>query len=360
MAAVLLHAGMPKTGSTSIQFWLRDHADVLAAHGWRTIVDMSGPGGVDYRFTAAGDAPNVTSNVFLLRYAAAMQREAPAGDRTALAEEFVAALETAIAEHGDVVVSSEGFAALIQADERPFLDALDALAARHRVTVAYYLRPQDTALEARWREWGFLSGPDPAEWLAAESRDLRYLEAYRAIADRAPAFEFAPIPFRRDVLAEGSTVVDFTGRFLGITDPPPSSLMNLGLSLDLVNLLHRAPPELLNRPARPDGLGWRQGELGRISRAWNVAESPEAVASRAVLREYALAEFEPANRELAARLGWPVDHLVDGDRDPRWCDTAPGALLAEVERLWTPAAGRNVLDHLFGAIGEIWNHDRSR
>ena len=70
MAAVLLHGGMPKTGSTSIQFWLRDPPDLLAARGWHTVVDASGPGGVDYRFAAAGDAPNVTSNVFLLRYAA--------------------------------------------------------------------------------------------------------------------------------------------------------------------------------------------------------------------------------------------------------------------------------------------------
>ncbi len=253
MAAVLLHGGMPKTGSTSIQFWLRDHPDLLAAHGWRTVVDASGPGGADYRFAAAGDAPNVTSNVFLLRYAAAMQRDASVAERTALVDEFVVALERAIGELGDVVVSSEGFAALIQADERPFLDGLDGLARRHRVTVAYYLRPQDSALEARWREWGFLSGPDPAEWLATESRDLHYLAAYRAVVDRAPAFEFTPLPFRRDVLAEGSTVVDFARRFLGIADPPPITVMNLGLSLDLVNLLHRAPPELLGRPARKRG-----------------------------------------------------------------------------------------------------------
>ena len=35
MPRPILHVGFQKTGTTSIQYWLRDHADLLAEHGYR-------------------------------------------------------------------------------------------------------------------------------------------------------------------------------------------------------------------------------------------------------------------------------------------------------------------------------------
>lgn len=360
MGSVLIHAGMPKTGSTSIQFWLRENVELLRARGTHVVIDACGPGGTDYRFELLGEAPITTSNMFLVRYAAAMQRAADVAERSQLADEFATSLGSAVDQFGDVVLSSEGFATLIQQFELPFLDALDALGRRHRVTVAYYVRPQDTALEARWREWGFRSGRRPADWLAEESRDLHYFEAYSAVLSQRPSFAFEVRPFRPDALEGHSTVVDFTRRFLGVEDPPAIKTMNLGLSLDFVNLLRIAPPELLDPPSRPDGSGWRQGELGPISRRWSIEESAEARASRAVLRDFALLEFEQSNRELAELLGWPVSFLVDDTPDVPGLGGDPLELLEEVDRLWTPDASPTVLAHLFAALGELWPSGVSR
>lgn len=149
-------------------------------------------------------------------------------------------------------------------------------------------------------------------------------------------------------------MVDFAHHYLAIEDPPSVKHMNVGLPLDLVNLLRLAPPSLLDPPSGPDGLGWRQGELGNISRRWDVAESHEASAARSILREFAYQEFESSNCQLAAMLGWPIDHfIVRGDEQWRGASTAD--LLAELERLWTPRASASVLDYMFAALGELWS-----
>lgn len=358
MGSVLLHSGMPKTGSTSIQTWLLEQLDLLAARGVHVVLDRSEPDGSDYRIGAVADAPIVNANVFVVRYAGALQRREGRDALVALSEEFATALDAAVARLDRVIVSSEAFASLFQRGEVPFLDALDDLASRHDVTVAHYVRPQDTALEARWRQWGFNAPGAPSAWVAAESEDLRYGEAFAAVTAREPAFRFDVRPFRSDLLREGSTVVDFASHFLGIDDPPPVARMNPGLTLDLANLLHVAPPQLLGLPANPDGSGWRQGELAGISAAWDVAESDAAVEARTVLRQYARNEFEASNQELAATLGWPIDDFVVRPGDDRWRGATNAELLDALDRLWTPQADPAVLGYAFAALGELWNPRR--
>ena len=359
MGSVLLHSGMPKTGSTSIQTWLFEQRDLLAANGVHVVLDRAAPDGSSYRIGPVGDAPIVNANVFLLRYAGARQRREGRDSLAALSAEFTAALDAAVAELGDVVISSEGFASLFQRSDEPFLEALDGLAARHEVTVAHYVRPQDTALEARWRQWGFAGRDAPSAWVVSESDALRYGESYTAVTTRMSRFAFDVRPFRSDLLAGGSAVQDFAAHFLGIDDPPPIARMNPGLSIDLANLLHLSPPELLARPARTNGTGWRQGELAGISARWDVAVSDAAKDARAVLGQYARNEFEASNRTLATALGWPVEDFVVPPADERWVGAGTGELLAALDRLWTPDADATVLGYLFAALGELWS-DRRR
>jgi hypothetical protein len=91
------------------------------------------------------------------------------------------------------------------------LGALDDLANRMRVRVAYYVRPQHTALEAAWRQWGFRSGLSPSAFLDKRLNSLRYHHTYVHVTEAAPGVEFTMCPFHRDLLIGGDAVVDFAG-----------------------------------------------------------------------------------------------------------------------------------------------------
>ena len=213
MAHIVLHAGMPKTGSTSIQTWLRAHADALRQTHHTTILRDATTLRDTERTTRVAFEPfdtgmSVTTVSFLMQYAVARD-ESERSELMALAQEFIDALDHAASRFQTVVLTSEAFAYLFAAGDEPFLRGLDKLAQRHTVRVAYYVRPQHSALEARWRQWGFRTGMNPTAWVLEQAAQLRYAETVSRVRELAPGIAFDVRPFRADLLAEGNVVVDF-------------------------------------------------------------------------------------------------------------------------------------------------------
>lgn len=221
MGAVLIHSGMPKTGSTSIQAWLRDVASDLARdRGVQVVVDGFGPDGRTLLVEPYGAGPIVASTAFALAMAGAVNRPDERELQERVVGQLVDQLDAAARRHGTVLVTSEALHGLLVPPTEALLAGLEDLARRHAVRVVYYVRPQDTALEARWRQWGFHQPVPPSEWVRAEVDALRYAEALAALEARAPSIAFEPRPYRADLLA-GATSLP-TSRAGSGPHPPPS------------------------------------------------------------------------------------------------------------------------------------------
>jgi hypothetical protein len=350
MGTVLIHAGMPKTGSTSIQTWIRNNGVRLRdAHGISNVHTVeTGPGSRTLEVTTTRNAHEI---VFLLLYHESRQRGAGADELRVLTRGFATALDTAASEHGTVLMTAEGFAVLFIAGDEPFLAALERLAQRHTVRIAYYVRPQHTTLEARWRQWGYRSELSPSEWVLDQAHQLRYADTADLVAGIAPHIDFDVRPFRPDLLVGGDVVADFARGFLGLDDAPPAPGVheNPGLSLDFANLLRGAPAALLDDPGTRMNSGARQLALGMLGRSWGLAESQEARESRAVLQGYAYEEFEPRNRVLAAARKWPTPSFVPPPDDAR----SQVRSLTDLDALWQPPQSASARAYLYAALSEL-------
>ena len=351
MGTVVLHAGMPKTGSTSIQTWLRAHARDLREKHDTAIVHVAASYEGQTRFEALESGFTINSISFLLQYHLARQGSAGADELRALADDFVSALERSASDHGTVVVSAEGFATLFIAADEPFLQSLDRLAQRHTVRIAYYVRPQHTAIEARWRQWGFRNDLSPSDWVLDQADQLRYADTFDHVRRLAPGISFGVRPFRTDLLEGGNVVVDFAREFLCIQEPGGADdmLENVGLSLDFANLLRGAPASLIDDPGTNVNAGGRQLKLGILGRSWGLEESQAARDSRAVLHRYAYDEFEPRNRALVADLHWPTESFVSPP-DER---ATPGSELIDLDELWKPRASQTARAYLYAALSDL-------
>jgi hypothetical protein len=294
---------------------------------------------------------SVNTISFLLQYHLSRQRSATAPELAALADGFADALDRSATELGTVLVTAEGFASLFIAADEPFLRSLDRLAQHHTVRIAYYVRPQHTAMEARWRQWGFRTEMSPSAWVRDQAHQLRYADTVDHVRRLAPGVSFEARPFRSDLLPGGSVVVDFAREFLRIADAPGTSEVNenVGLSLDFANLLRGAPASLLDDPGVRVNAGGRQLALGVLGRSWNLPESSAARESRAVLHRYAFREFEPRNRVLAAELGWATPSFVP---PPPESAQSAGDLDA-LDDLWKSHASPTARAYLYAALSDL-------
>ena len=327
MAVIVIHAGMGKAGSSSVLRWLRDNSPALREGGFSVVTAP---------FSETGDivfAPydrGVLSSGWIARSLLANEGGAqPRAD--ALAE----ALDGAADRYGDLVVTGESLASLFYNLHAPSLTALEWLAAQHEVRVAYYVRPQHTSLEARWRQAGFRSGKRPSVHIERRAAFLHYASTRRGVRSRAPSIDFEPRPFRQDLLDCGHVVADFAGRFLGVeaTEKP---WVNRGLPLEVVNILHAAPA----------GMFWdrsygnrRVKRIKQLLDGHSVPEDGRIALSRQVLRKYAYERYAVENAE----LGW--DDFVPPPEDP---EGTPG--LEALDELWKPQASPAELSLLFRAL----------
>ncbi|MDQ1511313.1 MAG: hypothetical protein QOG50_3157 [Actinomycetota bacterium] len=336
MAEIIVHAGMPKTGSSSIQSWLMQNHDRLTDGEIQLVVATNrtrrNPGPeVHLEPLESGE---VNSGQLILAWA---------GDGYAprIPERFVSELNLFAERYQKMIVTGEALSAFFYRLDAPFLTALDELARAHTVRVAYYVRPQHTAIEAAWRQALFRQPSSPSEVVIEQAKTLHYLRTKEGVNDRAPHVDFAMRPFRSDLLGGASAVSDFTRTFLSIDTSGPDIHENSGLPLELVNRLRHAP----------DGVFWNgaverypRRKLRAAAARLELPASPEIKRSRHILRAYCREVFEDDNRELIRQLSWPTHEFVPAARIRGHWD------LTELDDLWTPNDSPAELARLFDEL----------
>jgi hypothetical protein len=324
---IVLHAGMGKTGTSSIQAWLAANRADLAALGTAVVRIRQRSAGAPVEVVEAGSG-GVMSELVRDLHLVAQGKGGACSE--AVVDDLLAALSEKAERHQRVVVTAESFQILFWRPHRALLTRLDELADVHRLRVAYYVRPQHTRWEAAWRQWGFRSGMSPSEYfLDQEATRCHYLRTLEAVTSMAPRVDFQMRPFRRDLLERGDVVADFAQHFLGIGETPgrDGRWANQGLPLDLV----------VHLSAFPTGELWESvhdnrtlDRLRDVVAHWDVPDSERALRSRAVLHRYCLDTYEAENRELATALGWRSNHFIPD------IDLAPGSAdLHELDELWS-------------------------
>jgi hypothetical protein len=329
VSAIVMHAGMPKAGSSSIQRWLRTNVAGLRERGFTLVVAPPNEAG-EIVLRPHEQGP-VNSGWVIDR---AIGR--PAAEQRVTIDTFSAGLAAAADAYGNIVVSGESFAHPFWSLHEPSLVGFERLSTLHDLRIAYYVRPQHTTLEAAWRQWGFRSGESPSTYLESYASHLHHARTVKGVEALAPGVAFGLRPLREDLLDHGNLVCDFAGRFLGIDVEPVGEWANRGLPLELANLLRAAP----------HGMFWDSGSdndrIERIKRLLAEDELPEddrLPLSRLVLHQYAFERFAAEN----AALGWH-----DFVPTPAHASDLPG--LEALDSLWTPLASPAELAFVFRAL----------
>lgn len=342
MGTVVLHAGMHKTGSSSIQRWLRDNALRLRGRGIVPLnaqVDQSGA-----LHLAENDGSATMNSWQVMAHC-----EAHPGDRAKIAAALAEELDRKAEGEGIVILSAESFDLWFTKPEPDFLAALAGLSQRHELRIACYVRPQHSSLEAAWRANGFRSTRPPSEFLRIRCRRRDYLRVLRQVGEAAPALAFAPRPFRRDLLVEGDVVTDFARAFLDLEKSEGEGdgiWRNPSLPLELVNALRGAPA--LAAVASGHGRANPLPPLKRLAERIDVAESERVRRSRLVLQQVCHELFEDGNRKLISELGWPTDEWV-----PAVEEEIGEASFERLDELWEPDASPAELAILHAAVGRL-------
>lgn len=342
MGRVLIHAGIAKAGSSSIQTWLAEQSSRLRAAGIIVLVAKRPRAGDTSLRLVEHRSGFVNSNQALRHIWAS-----DGNSRRSLFRSLFEKISQAARRHRGVIISSEVFGAFLASLDEAFLAGLEDLGRQHSVRVAYYVRPQHALLEAAWRQWGFRLDGSPSQYLYSRSRSLHYYETYVSARRYAPSVAFEPRPFRRDLLDLGDLVTDFKQRFLdlgGIEVEDRSTWSNPGLPLEVVNALRLAPKGLLWSNEHDNV---RLDAVKEILRDMEFTESAEIARSRRVLQAHAHETFEVGNLEMIAAMGWATDSFVPAVEDLPVTDRK----LKTIDELWRPRASEAELALLYSAIG---------
>jgi hypothetical protein len=337
---------MGKAGSSTIQGWLAPNAaelrerdiDVVTARLRHENSQVVGIDVVDYR------SGRVQSNNVVVAYS----RQGV--DKRAVFDRLFDGLDEAAARHRVVVLTAEALQRVFWLADEEFLRALEELASRHEVRVAYYVRPQHGALEAAWRQWGFRTGRRPSHDLATRSKALHYFDTYTSTRRLAPSVSFEPRPFRNDLLHLGDPVADFVHHFLGLAGPSAedgSIRVNRGLPLEMVNALRHAPPGLFWSSTFDNG---RFGLIKKLLGDLDAPETEETKRSRLILQAHCHDTFEEGNSRLIDALGWKTEAYVPAveiDRHDRERGLQP------LDELWEPRASQAELNFLYTALDRL-------
>ena len=347
MATIVIHAGMPKTGSTSIQRWIVDNVGRLRRqHGIEVLVATSRTprNPTDEIRLEPYEAGNVNSGRLIKAWVA--ERRSPA-----IAGCFFEDLSRFAHRSKVVLVTAEALSQVFWREDEPFLGGFEELGRSHDVRIAYYVRPQHTALEAGWREGGYKERRyRPSEWVVEQSkRGLHYLPTLEAVGELAPSVRFTVRPFRGELLDGSSPVDDFVHRFLSLDEACHDVHVNPGLPLEAVNVLRDAPPGWFWTRADVEDYPERypRSAFTDLLGALELRESSKIRRSRRILQQHCHDVFELENQSLIERLGWPISSFV-----PPTEDLDGGWNLAELDDLWAPDASqaeRALLYHVLRA-----------
>ncbi|MEM9795701.1 MAG: hypothetical protein AAF919_04385 [Pseudomonadota bacterium] len=188
MARLLIHIGSQKTGSTSIQTFLTTHPEKLQA--------------CRLNYVKAGRGPSAHNRV-----ARILQANPQKCDR--ILARIVREVDGAPDDRH--ILSSEMF--FSRGWARKFQHSLPEHMQRD-AKVIVYLRRQDAFLEAMYKQvvkTGRFQG-SPADYAAKKQRALRYSTVVDAFADVFGAEAITLIPYEKQQLHEGDSVLDFAAR----------------------------------------------------------------------------------------------------------------------------------------------------
>lgn len=330
MAQITIHAGLPKAGSSAIQTFLGASGDLLASRGITVATARQCDGHVVVAAHHAR-APSDSGGIIT-----------PLRDRergTEFALEFVRGVHAVAGGAHHVVMSGESLSQPFWVPSlRPVLAVLDQLASNgHACTIVMYLRPQHSALEAAWRQWGFRSRLGPADYIRDRAGHLQY-ERHLAARELAPHLDIRFRPFMRRRLHGNDVVRDFAHHFLDLEIPGPIEQVNEGFPLTFVNMMTSLPAGRLWESMHDNRA------LNRLRQAFDGIDIHDARADRGrqILLRWSVTRFERSNRAVEQALGWDFDdwfpNVEAGDSD-----------LEALDELWRPTLGPSeavALEHL--------------
>jgi hypothetical protein len=336
---IVLHAGMGKAGSTSIQEWLRTRgADLHARSGVTTLFAAADrDGAVSVARHTEGDTNSLSVIGWVLEHP---------DERARVLDPFFVQLGAAADRYGTVVVSSETFTRPIAYGDEDLLRRFDELAGAYDVRIAYYVRPQHLALESGWKHWRSNREKRPSELFARLDLELHHHATLECVRRVAPRVTFEMRPCRPDLLVGGDVVTDFAAVLLDldVDDSMRGFRENSGVPLEVANAL-TALPDPHPWPATRDAV-----VLEAVKALWSGATappSPQVALGRQVLQQACHERYEPANRDLLATLGWQTD---------TWVGAVPGiedASFARMDDLWRADANGPELELLQRALGAL-------
>jgi hypothetical protein len=351
MASIIFHAGMSKTGSTSIQDWLKANLQLLQSRGIQSM-RIEQPVPTDTVVLVPSTKANATS-----KFLPAARDPAT---RPQVAQRICEQLDAHATDADVLVVSSESYEVFfndaanvkeLSVRGPSVLGHLEELARAHSVRVAYYVRPQHSWLESAWLQWGFRDARPPDVWLRRQRSRLEYLQISNAIRQAAPHLSFEMRPFRSDLLEGGDVVSDFAGVFLGLDDLAPTVTRerwsNRSIPLEMAVMLREAPRGMFwsnmhdNKTFYP---------LKRLVLQWKLPRTATAARSREVLQRYAHATFEPDNQQLIGQLGWDTEYFVAPAES---AEAASDVGLEELNVLWKSTASAAERQLLFKALQQL-------
>jgi hypothetical protein len=335
MARIIVHAGMGKAGSTSIQAWLAAHSAALHSTGTTPVVatvDGHDRVRVERHLRGTMNSPDV------------MHRCTEHPDaRPRVLDAFFTALDAAAAREGDVVISAEIFGRAIALGDDDLLRRFDDLTGRHAVDITYYVRPQHEALQSGWRHWRSTRERRPSEYLARLGRELHHRSTIGFVEAHAPRVTFTVRPCRSDLLEGASAATDFARAVLR-TELVVHDLerwRNQGVPVDVANALS-AMPVPPPWPAQDDD---RVLELVKDLVPTAAEPSPRTRLAALVLQQACHDRYEPENLALIARLGWNTTEWVP----PVEADVGD-ASFARMDELWQTSASASELALLQAAL----------
>jgi hypothetical protein len=326
VASIVFHVGMPKAASTTLQQWLGANVEWLRERGVRVMRIL------------CDDATGKVSLVPARTKKVGSWFPADPATRVGALARICAALDDHHDDGDTILLTSESYSVLFDGfGRRDMLPHVDELGRRHRVRIAYYVRPQHAWLESGWAHWGLRHPVPPTTWIRWQQKRLAYATTLHDVRELAPHLSFEMRPFRADLLAGGQIVTDFARTFLAIDEPlghVPASSLNRGLPLEVAILLRDAPAGWFWDGPQDNAKFYR---LKRHVLQYEIPPTDVTRRSREVLRRYAHTRFEGGNRYLIGALGWATDHFVPGDEPLARTDPNDDAfdLVAELDELWT-------------------------
>lgn len=239
MKKLVIQAGFPKCGSTSIAAALKLTADHLKAHGIFVLNNQ-------FTRDRSGNIPGLTPQA---RAKLMFDAETAAPLRAALEKTIQGSPRNAT-----LVICTELFAEPAFA---PFFAGLEDLC---EMELVFYFRPQSAWLASAWKQWDLKSGTTLPKMvkLALTEKRPDYLNTATGWHAAIPRMRITPRPFLRETMHNGQPSYDFL-KLLGAEiapDPALEKRSNPSMDFALLHLFQRNSAQIFK--SRHDNAPYRR------------------------------------------------------------------------------------------------------